>query len=45
MNLKSTIESQFRLTTTQKKALEKIGLKTVEDLLFIFLQDMKIQLN
>jgi len=36
MDLRSTIESQFRLTTTQKKALEKIGLKTIEDLLFYF---------
>ncbi len=36
MNLKSTIESQFRLVASQKKALKKIGLKTVEDLLFYF---------
>ena len=36
MDLKSTIESQFRLVISQKKALKKIGLKTIEDLLFYF---------
>ncbi len=36
MDLKSTIEDQFRLTLPQKKALKKIGLKTIEDLLFYF---------
>ena len=36
MELKSLIEKQFRLMPPQKKALRKIGLKTVEDLLFYF---------
>jgi len=36
MELTSKIEEQFRITTHQKKALKKIGLKTIEDLLFYF---------
>ena len=36
MELKSLIEELWRLAPTQKKALKKIGLKTVEDLLFYF---------
>ncbi len=36
MELKSTIESQFRLNPLQNKALKKIGLKNIEDLLFYF---------
>lgn len=36
MDLKSTIESQFRLTEPHKKALKKIGLNTIGDLLFYF---------
>jgi len=36
MDLKTTIEEQFRLTPLQEKALKKIGLKTIEDLLFYF---------
>jgi len=36
MELTLTIESQFRLTPSQKQALKKIGLKTIEDLLFYF---------
>jgi ATP-dependent DNA helicase RecG len=36
MELKSPIEQEFRLQLAQKKALQKLGLKTIEDLLFHF---------
>ena len=36
MNLHEQIEKDFRLQETQKKALKKIGIKTVEDLLYHF---------
>jgi len=36
MELNTTIEKQFRLSDHQKKALKKIGLKTIGDLLFYF---------
>ncbi|MFA5934455.1 MAG: ATP-dependent DNA helicase RecG [Candidatus Paceibacterota bacterium] len=36
MNLDSLIEKEFRLIEPQKIALKKLGLKTVEDLLFHF---------
>ncbi len=36
MNLNSTILKEFRTTEAQKKALKKLGLKTIEDLLFYF---------
>lgn len=36
MNLTDTIESQFRLNPTQKKALEKLKLKSLRDLLYYF---------
>ena len=36
MNLTSTIEANFRLQEAQKKALKKMGLKTIEDLLYHF---------
>ncbi|MBU4536735.1 ATP-dependent DNA helicase RecG [Patescibacteria group bacterium] len=36
MNLNSTIEKEFRTTETQKKAFKRLGLKTIEDLLFYF---------
>ncbi|MBU1046248.1 ATP-dependent DNA helicase RecG [Patescibacteria group bacterium] len=36
MNLNSTIEKEFRINETQKKALKRLGLKTIEDLLFYF---------
>ena len=36
MNLQDLIEKHFRLQDGQKKALKKIGLKTIEDLLYHF---------
>ena len=36
MNLNSLIEKEFRLIERQKIALKKLGLKTIEDLLFYF---------
>jgi len=36
MNLQDLIEKHFRLQDSQKKALKKIGIKTVEDLLYHF---------
>ncbi len=36
MNLQDLIEKNFRLQDGQKKALKKIGLKTIEDLLYHF---------
>jgi len=36
MQLQDLIEKEFRLQDTQKKALKKIGLKTIEDLLYHF---------
>ena len=36
MNLDSPIESNFRLMELQKKALKKLGIKTIEDLLYYF---------
>ncbi|MFZ2523650.1 MAG: ATP-dependent DNA helicase RecG [Minisyncoccia bacterium] len=36
MNLESEIARNWRLTETQKKALDKIGLKTINDLLYHF---------
>lgn len=36
MNLDSLIEKEFRLVEAQKKALKKLGLKTIQDLLFYF---------
>ncbi|MFH1402624.1 MAG: ATP-dependent DNA helicase RecG [Patescibacteria group bacterium] len=36
MNIHSPLEKIFRIAPPQKKALKKIGLKTVEDLLFYF---------
>lgn len=36
MNLNSNIEENFRLADSQKKALKKLGIKTVEDLLYHF---------
>ncbi|MCK5021756.1 MAG: ATP-dependent DNA helicase RecG [Candidatus Pacebacteria bacterium] len=36
MNLDSLIEKEFRTTEVQKKAFKKIGLKTIENLLFYF---------
>ena len=36
MNLDSPIENSFRLMELQKKALKKLGIKTVEDLLYYF---------
>ncbi len=36
MNLQSLLEQEFRLPADQKKALKKIGLKTIEDLLYHF---------
>ncbi len=36
MNFKSEIAKEWRLTEAQKKALAKMGLKTVEDLLYHF---------
>lgn len=36
MNLSDTIESQFRLISTQKNALKKLNLKIINDLLFYF---------
>lgn len=36
MKLDSFVEENFRLTERQKKALEKLGLKTLRDLLFYF---------
>ena len=36
MELNSSIEKEFRLSPRQKKALGKLGLKTIKDLLFYF---------
>ncbi len=36
MNLSDKIESHFRLSPDQKKALSRLGLQTIEDLLFYF---------
>ncbi len=36
MELNSTITKEFRTTEAQKKALKKLGLTTIEDLLFYF---------
>ncbi len=36
MNLNAEITSEFRLTTIQKKALDRLGLKTISDLLSYF---------
>ena len=36
MHSNSSLEDNFRLVTTQKKALKKLGIKTVYDLLFHF---------
>lgn len=36
MNLKSLLSAQFRLVETHKKALAKMGISTVEDLLYHF---------
>ena len=36
MKLNSTIEENFRLADIQKTALRKLGIKTVEDLLYHF---------
>jgi len=36
MNLTTLIEKEFRLKDTQKKALKRLGLKTLQDLLFHF---------
>lgn len=36
MDLNSSIEKNFRLSPRQKSALEKLGLKTIRDLLFYF---------
>jgi ATP-dependent DNA helicase RecG len=36
MNLQDLVEKNFRLDENQKKALKKIGLKTIEDLLYHF---------
>lgn len=36
MELKSSIEKEFRLVESQKKALKKLGLITIEDLLYHF---------
>lgn len=36
MNLDSKIEKEFRLSEPQKKALKKLGLSTIEDLLYYF---------
>ena len=36
MDLNSPIESNFRLMDLQKKALKKLGIKTIEDLLYYF---------
>ena len=36
MNLETTVESAFRLIESQKKALKKLGIKTIEDLLYHF---------
>ncbi|MCC7469870.1 MAG: ATP-dependent DNA helicase RecG [Bacteroidetes bacterium] len=38
MNLKDSLESSFRLSLPHKRALEKVGLKTIEDLLYYFPQ-------
>lgn len=36
MNLDSKLEKEFRLVEAQKKALKKLGLATIEDLLYYF---------
>jgi ATP-dependent DNA helicase RecG len=36
MDLNSTVESNFRLIEPQKKALKKLGIKTISDLLYHF---------
>ncbi|MFH0845934.1 MAG: hypothetical protein V1851_00845 [Patescibacteria group bacterium] len=36
MKLNSTITKEFRTTETQKKALKKLGLANIADLLFYF---------
>lgn len=36
MNINSLIEENFRLQENQKKALKKLGIKTIEDLLYHF---------
>lgn len=36
MNLSDKLESHFRLSPDQKKALSRLGLQTIEDLLFYF---------
>jgi RecG-like helicase len=36
MQLKDTITSQFRIDETQRKALGKLGILTIRDLLYYF---------
>jgi ATP-dependent DNA helicase RecG len=38
MNLNSPIEKEFRLVEMQKKALKKMGISSIEDLLYYFPQ-------
>ncbi len=36
MNLQDGLETEFRLAEIQKKALVKMGISTIEDLLYYF---------